>query len=106
MSNRLHHSHFEQVTTAVIKVFARRGVKVAPAQDDDLRDCGLSSLDTVNLMLAVESECGVVIPTSAMTPQNFRSIATIEALVASLAVAAANSVDAAELAPSWAPRHA
>ena len=101
MSNRVRPSYFEQVTTAVVKVFARRGVKVAPAHDDNLRDCGLSSLDTVNLMLAVESECGVVIPSSAMTPQNFRSIATIEALVAKLAAAA--SVDAA---PSWAPSHA
>ena len=72
------------VTRAVERVIARRGLKVCPARDDDLKESGLTSLDMVNLMLAVECECEIVIPTSAMTPDNFRTIAAIEMLVESL----------------------
>jgi acyl carrier protein len=49
-----------------------------------LTACGLSSLDLVNLMLAVETEFGLKIPDRDMTPANFRSIARIDALVGAL----------------------
>jgi acyl carrier protein len=49
-----------------------------------LAECGLSSLDMVNLMLAVESEFDVKIPDRDMTPANFRTIGRIDALVAGL----------------------
>ncbi len=52
--------------------------------DDDLRSAGLSSLDMVNLVLAVESEFDVSIPDADITPARFRSIATIAALVKTL----------------------
>ena len=52
--------------------------------DDDLREAGLSSLEVVNLMLAVEAEFGVTIPEVKMTPKNFSSISAIDALIASL----------------------
>src|SRR6476620_2487920 len=42
---------------------------------------GLSSLDMVNLMLAVEAEFDLKIPDREMTPSNFRSIAHIVRLV-------------------------
>jgi acyl carrier protein len=38
----------------------------------------------VNLVLAVEAELAVGIPEAEITPANFRSVATIEALVTSL----------------------
>ena len=50
----------------------------------DLTECGLSSLDMVNLMLAVESEFDVKIPDRDMTPSNFRTKARIDALVGAL----------------------
>lgn len=80
------------VTKAVERVIARRGIKVWPSRNDDLKESGLTSLDMVNLMLAVECECGIVIPTSAMTPDNFRTIATIETLVASLLAGAQDNL--------------
>jgi acyl carrier protein len=49
--------------------------------DDQLSEAGLSSIDMVNLMLAIEGEFDIVIPASDITPSNFRSIATIEALI-------------------------
>lgn len=50
-----------------------------------LGEAGLTSLDMVNLMLAVEAEFDLEIPQEEMTPENFRSIETIERLVETLA---------------------
>jgi len=52
--------------------------------DRDLVDVGMTSVDMVSLMLAVEAEFDLMIPTADITPQNFRSIAAIDALVARL----------------------
>jgi acyl carrier protein len=48
-----------------------------------LVDVGLTSMDMVNLMLAVESEFDFTIPQSEITPENFRSVETLNRLVAS-----------------------
>jgi acyl carrier protein len=58
-------------------------LKSIPA-DARLTDIGMSSIKMVNLMLAVESEFAVTIPSAQITPENFHSIATIEALLNSL----------------------
>jgi acyl carrier protein len=52
--------------------------------DARLSELGLSSLKMVNLMLAVETEFDLTIPQGEITPDNFRSVASIEALVARL----------------------
>jgi acyl carrier protein len=75
----------ERITRIVEGFLAKRQAKVEVTPELDLRTAGLSSLDLVNLMLAVESEFDLFIPETQMTPQNFRSIGSIEALVASLA---------------------
>jgi acyl carrier protein len=49
--------------------------------DAQLSDLGISSLKMVNLMLAVELEFDIAIPQSDITPENFHSLASIEALV-------------------------
>ena len=54
----------------------------------DLRQLGLDSLGLVNLMMAVEDSFDLMIPQDAMKPQNFRSVAAIEALVTQLRIAA------------------
>lgn len=51
---------------------------------DRLSDVGLSSISMVNLMLAVEAEFDVTIPQDDITPDNFRSIETIETLILKL----------------------
>lgn len=62
-------------------VLARKG-RPAAAPDQDLREAGLSSLDTVNLMLALEGEFDLFIPQGDMTPENFRTARTIAELIA------------------------
>ncbi len=46
-----------------------------------LSELGLASLGMVNLMLAVESEFGIAISPADITPDNFHSLASVEALV-------------------------
>ena len=49
--------------------------------DDNIRDAGLSSLELVNVMLAVEDAFDLTFPPDKLVPDNFRSIGAIEALV-------------------------
>ncbi len=74
----------ERVNSLVQALLTKRSVDQLVGRDDDLGENGLSSLDLVNLMLAVEAEFDLKIPERDMRPANFRSIARIEALVASL----------------------
>ena len=46
-----------------------------------LSDLGVTSLKMVNLMLAVEVEFDIAIPQSDITPENFQSLGSIQALV-------------------------
>ena len=74
----------ERVNALVQALLAKRSVDRLIGRDDDLGENGLSSLDLVNLMLAVEAEFDLNIPERDMRPANFRSIARIETLVANL----------------------
>jgi acyl carrier protein len=74
----------ERVTGLVRRILASRAIDRSFSADDDLREVGLTSLDMVNLVLAVESELGVTIPERDITPANFRSVSSIEALVTAL----------------------
>ncbi|WP_342735845.1 phosphopantetheine-binding protein [Bradyrhizobium sp. B117] len=47
-----------------------------------LVDVGLTSMDMVNLMLGVEAEFDFTIPQAEITPDNFRSVETLERMVA------------------------
>ena len=56
-----------------------------------LSDLGMSSIKMVSLMLAVESEFDIMIPQSDITPENFESLAAVEALILRLATAAVSA---------------
>ena len=49
--------------------------------DAQLSDLGVSSLKMVNLMLAVEVEFDIAIAQGDITPENFHSLQSIEALI-------------------------
>lgn len=49
--------------------------------DARLSELGMSSIKMVNLMLAVEGEFDLSIPQQDITPDNFRSVTSIEALL-------------------------
>ena len=74
----------DRVVGIVHDILERRSISRPILVDEDLREIGLNSLDLVNLMLSVEAEFDLKIPESEMTLRNFRSIAAIRVLVASL----------------------
>jgi acyl carrier protein len=82
--DRIDASSIDRIAALVRQFLAKRSVDRAVGHDDNLTDSGLSSLDIVNLMLAVEAEFDIKIPDRDMTPANFRSISRIETLVRSL----------------------
>ena len=84
MLDRTNSSPAERITALVQTLLAKRSVQRPIGRDENLTESGLTSLDMVNLMLAVEGEFDLKIPDRDMTPVNFRTIARIEALVAAL----------------------
>ena len=78
----------DRITAIATKMLLKRGVNTVPGSTDNLREAGLTSLDMVNLMLAIEAEFDIEIPQSAMTPDNFDTVAAIENLVSVTAQAA------------------
>jgi acyl carrier protein len=71
----------QRLIEIVQEMLVKNGVTRPVSADDQLSEAGLKSLDMVNLMLAVEAEFDITIPSSDITPKNFRSIASIEALI-------------------------
>ncbi len=49
-----------------------------------LNELGMSSMKMINLMLAIEVEFDLTIPQADITPENFDSIASVDALVTRL----------------------
>jgi acyl carrier protein len=74
----------KDVSQVVRRIMMQQSIDRPVSAHDDLREIGLTSLDMVDLVLSVESEFNVRIPEAAITPANFRSIATIDALINSL----------------------
>jgi acyl carrier protein len=74
----------ERVTALVERILGQpAGARPLPL-DARLSELGMSSLKMINLMLAIEVEFDLAIPQSAITPDNFESIASVEALLVTL----------------------
>jgi acyl carrier protein len=78
----------DRITAIACRMLLKRGITAIPGAGDNLREAGLTSLDMVNLMLAIEAEFDIEIPQSAMTPDNFDTVAAMDALVSVTAKAA------------------
>lgn len=72
----------DRLVELVNQILVKKSIKRPLSIVDQLNEVGLSSVDMVDLMLAVEAEFDIHIPASDITPANFRSISTIEALIA------------------------
>jgi acyl carrier protein len=71
----------------VERVLDRPGAGPTLPPAASLAELGMSSLKMVSLMLSVEAEFDLSIPQNEITPENFRSINAIEALVTRLLAA-------------------
>ena len=77
-----------RIVTLVRDILAQNSISTDVAADAKLVDVGLTSMDMVNLMLAVEAEFDFTIPQELITPENFQSVATLRRLVAGQLAAA------------------
>ena len=77
-------SRQEQIGSIIVRLLEQRARPGRPGPDDDLRQAGISSLDMVKVVLALEQSFAVAIPDEAITPKNFRSISSIDALLGTL----------------------
>ena len=84
MHNDKHGNRLRRVNDIVTTILAKHDPARAFGLDDDLGRLGLTSIDMVELMLAVEGEFDLVIPPSEITTENFRSVAAVDRLVARL----------------------
>ena len=78
-----HRAPGERIDGIVAGILQAKGLRPVSAHQN-LRDAGLSSLDLVNLMLAIEDAFELAIPEDKMTPTSFGTVAAIQALVAGL----------------------
>ncbi len=72
----------ERVISLVSNILSANSIVVDVLPGSRLADIGMTSMDMVNLMLAVEAEFDMTIPQAEITPENFQSPQTIERLVA------------------------
>jgi acyl carrier protein len=77
-----------RVSGVVQRLLTERSLSAAIERDDDLRVAGLTSLDMISLVLAVEAEFGLLVPETQIKPDNFQSVAAISTLVSALLAAA------------------
>jgi acyl carrier protein len=69
---------------ALIGQILDKGDGAALPVDARLSELGMSSIKMVNLMLAVEGEFDLTIPQNEITPDTFRSVVSIEAMLGRL----------------------
>jgi acyl carrier protein len=71
----------ERLIALVRTILGPAGASRPLPTDARLSDLGMTSIKMVNLMLSIEMEFDLTIPQAEITPENFESIATMEALV-------------------------
>ena len=74
----------DRLLVLVAQILGKPGEAQSIAVDARLSELGMSSIKMVNLMLAVEGEFDLSIPQNDITPENFRSVVSIEALLGRL----------------------
>ena len=71
----------ERVISLVTNILSANSIVIDVLPGSRLADIGMTSMDMVNLMLAVEAEFDMTIPQADITPENFQSPQTIERMV-------------------------
>ena len=67
---------------ALVKAILKQNAIASDVTPESLLvDIGLTSMDMVNLMLSVEAEFDFTIPQAQITPENFQSVQTLQAMI-------------------------
>jgi len=84
MVDRPNRSPRDRLISLVEQILTTSGMSREISVEDPLTQIGLTSINMVSLMLAVEAEFDLALPPAEITPENFRSISTVEAMVKKL----------------------
>jgi acyl carrier protein len=71
----------DRLLVLVEQILVKSAVTRPVSVDQPLTAAGLSSIDMVQLMFAIEADFEITIPAAEITPEQFRSIATIAAVI-------------------------
>jgi acyl carrier protein len=71
----------DRILALVKSILERNSIAAEVNSETRLVDVGLTSMDMVNLMLSVEAEFDLTIPQSEITPENFRTIKTLQLVI-------------------------
>ena len=71
-----------RILTLVKAILEQNAIAAEVRPESRLVDVGLTSMDMVNLMLSVEAEFDFTIPQDQITPENFQSVQTLQAMIA------------------------
>ncbi|WP_065752163.1 acyl carrier protein [Bradyrhizobium paxllaeri] len=71
----------DRVLFVVRSVLEQNAIKADIHPESRLVDIGLDSMDMVALMLKVEAEFDLILPQPEITPENFQSVRTLEAMI-------------------------
>jgi acyl carrier protein len=76
-------SDIQNRVIALVKSILKQNAITAEVNAESvLVDVGLNSVDMVNLMLEIESEFDFTIPQAEITPENFKSVKTLQQMIA------------------------
>jgi acyl carrier protein len=81
----------ERVVALVERILERPPGAAPLSTTARLNELGMSSMKMISLMLAIEVEFDLAIPQAEITPENFESIASVEATVGRLLESGAGS---------------
>lgn len=70
-----------RILALVKSILEQNSITAQVNPDSRLVDVGLTSMDMVNLMLGVEAEFDFTIPQSEITPENFKSVKTLQQMI-------------------------
>jgi acyl carrier protein len=71
----------DRILFLVRTILEQNAIATEVKPESRLVDIGLTSMDMVNLMLSVEAEFDFTIPQAQITPENFQSVKTLEAMI-------------------------
>ena len=71
----------ERVIALIDRILERPAGAAPPSLTARLNELGMSSMKMINLMIAIEVEFDLSIPQADITPENFESIASVDAMV-------------------------
>jgi acyl carrier protein len=81
----------DRIVALVERILERPPAAAPLSTTARLNELGMSSMKMINLMLAIEVEFDLAIPQAEITPENFETIASVEATVGRLLASGAGS---------------